>query len=208
MRIMTHLFILFVCVISAIACNNNINHAKQQNISDGIDSIQTISAASNKDSLPTELANNEQIKVIKSNFSRINSIQKWTKIKTLELNETTEGGEAKFYFLNGKIEKIVAVYYGEMFQKVTEFYLQDAQLSFVFEKLTTYKQAIYDNETPFDVEKTEEFRSYFEKDNLIYRIESQPTNLPFSKAYFGKEQERLIQEFKQLNEMNANNSNN
>lgn len=205
---MTHLLILFVCVISAITCNNNNHHAMQNNISDGIDSIQTISAASNKDSLPTELTNNEQIKAIKSNFSRINSIQKWTKIKTLELNETTEGGEAKFYFLNGKIEKIVAVYYGEMFQKVTEFYLQDAQLTFVFEKLTTYKQAIYDNETPFDVEKIEEFRSYFEKDNLIYRIESKPTNSPFTKAYLGKEQERLIQEFKQLNEMNANNSNN
>lgn len=205
---MTHLLILFVCVICFIACTNNHHHAKQKNISDVIDSIHTISTASNQDSLPIELTNNEQIKAIKSNFSRINAIQKWTKINTLELNETTEGGEAKFYFFNGKIEKIVAIYYGEMFQKVTEFYLQDVQLSFVFEKLTTYKQAIYDNETPFDVEKTEEFRSYFENDKLIYRIESKPTNLPFTKTYLGKEQERLVQEFKQLNEMNTNNSNN
>lgn len=89
----------------------------------------------NEEDLPANDYLTDRLKPIRENFKRINSITNWTSIDTEELSESTEGGEAKFYYQNGQLEKIVTRHYGETFQLLTEYYLLNGQLSFVFEKL-------------------------------------------------------------------------
>jgi hypothetical protein len=47
-----------------------------------------------------------RLKPIRENFKRINSISKWTSVAKQELNESTEGGEATFYYSNSILEKL------------------------------------------------------------------------------------------------------
>ena len=65
----------------------------------------------------------EEIKTIKTNFSRINSIKKWSKIATYETDDSAEGGYINYYYLNGKLEKIVVRKFGESGQYLAEYYL-------------------------------------------------------------------------------------
>lgn len=48
----------------------------------------------------------EKLNPIRANFKRINSITDWTNIGKKDLWETTEGGEATFYYIKERLEKI------------------------------------------------------------------------------------------------------
>ena len=146
---------------------------------------------------------------IRENFKRINSISKWTSVNKKEINESTEGGEVTFYYLNNVLEKMVTRNFGETFQQLTEYYLLNGQLSFVFEKFYKYNCPIYydstsmkennDNQT-FDFEKSEivEDRSYFEKGKLIHQVNNQDCGSPFSSDYLNTEQKRIMADFDKL----------
>lgn len=54
--------------------------------------------------------------------------------KTAGSFESTEGGEAKYYYQKNKLEKIITRIFGESGQILTEYYLLNGQLSFVYEK--------------------------------------------------------------------------
>lgn len=112
----------------------------------------------------------EEIKTIKANFSRINSIKNWTKIKEVETDDSTEGGFLNYYFLNNKLEKIVVRKFGESGQYLAEYYLLNDKLSFVFEQDTTYNFPLYWKEFDDKKSKIEESRYYFEDRKLIYFI--------------------------------------
>lgn len=151
----------------------------------------------------------EELKPIRENFKRINSITNWTLIDKKELWETTEGGEVHFYYTNDKLEKIIARNFGEMFQKLTEYYLLDNELSFVFEKSFKYNRPIDwdstkmkemgDNEV-LDFEKSEiiEDRSYFIDGKLVHQANNQDCGSPMADDYLAKEQTRLINMYKEL----------
>ncbi len=129
----------------------------------------------------------EEIKTIKANFSRINSIKKWTKIKEVETDDSTEGGFINYYFLNDKLKKIVVRKFGESGQYLAEYYLLNNKLSFVFEQDTTYNFPLYWKEFNDKKSKIEEFRYYFEDRKLIlfigksenYKTESENTLVEF-----------------------------
>ena len=118
------------------------------------------------------------INSIRNNFKRINAINQWTAISQKELSESVEGGVAKFYYQEKKLEKIVARHYGETYQEISEYYLQDGQLSFVLEKTYRYNRPMYydsaamkaNNDTEifnFDKSTIMEDRFYFEQGKLI-----------------------------------------
>jgi len=163
----------------------------------------------NQEDLPVNEYLTEELKPIRANFKRINSISNWTNIKTKDIWETTEGGEAKFYYLNGQLEKITIHHFGETFQKLTEYYLLNGELSFVFEKSYQYNRPIYhdsaamkemnDTET-FDIEKSEiiEDRSYFDHGKLIHQISSQDCGSSFADSYLIKEQKRIQTEYAEI----------
>jgi hypothetical protein len=146
---------------------------------------------------------------IRTNFKRINTITNWSSIKESELWESTEGGVAKFYFQNENLEKIVARHYGETFQLLSEYYLLNGELSFVFEKSFRYNRPIFFDSTAmketndtevFDMGKSaiEENRSYFDKGKLLHQINNQDCGSPFADDYLIKEGERIKNDFQKL----------
>jgi hypothetical protein len=123
----------------------------------------------------------EKITVIKNNFARVNSTKNWSKKIFKELWESTEGGEANFFYLHNNLEKITEIHYGETGQNLTEYYFSNKKLSFIFEKETHYNRPItYTKELNkdiedgiyFDINQSEitEIRSYFYDDKLIKQI--------------------------------------
>lgn len=152
----------------------------------------------------------DRLKPIRANFKRINSITKWSSITKRDIEgESTEGGEAVFYEQKGRLEKISARLYGEMGQVLTEYYLLNGNLSFVFEKIYTYNRPLYydvkamkennDTET-FDFKKSEieENRNYFEKEKLLHVTNSLDCGAPFSSDYIEGEQKRISETFQKL----------
>lgn len=128
-----------------------------------------------------------RLKPIKENFKRINSITKWEKIERKDVfDKSSEGGEVSYYYSNNGLEKIIAIYYGESGKYISEYYLQNDTLSFVFEQEHRYNRPIYwtpetakengDSEA-FDSKKSQisEIRSYFENGKIIYQL---PENAP------------------------------
>lgn len=163
----------------------------------------------NEEDLPANDYLTDRLKPIRENFKRINSITNWTSIDTEELSESTEGGEAKFYYQNGQLEKIVTRHYGETFQLLTEYYLLNGQLSFVFEKRHKYNRPMYYNTTAmkenndteaFDFDKSEiiENRSYFDNGKLMHQISNQDCGSPFADDYLLEEQKRIKTDFDKL----------
>lgn len=152
----------------------------------------------------------DRLKPIRSNFKRINSITKWSSIKKKDIEgESAEGGEAVFYEQKGRLEKVTARLYGEMGQVLTEYYLLNGKLSFVFEKIYTYNRPMFydikamkeNNDTEaFDFEKSEieENRNYFEKGKLLHSINSLDCGAPFSSDYIAEEQKRFSESFQKL----------
>lgn len=152
----------------------------------------------------------DRLKPIRANFKRINSIAKWSSITKKDLEgESAEGGEAVFYEKNGRLEKITARLYGEMGQVLTEYYLLNGNLSFVFEKIYTYNRPLFydvkamkeNNDTEaFDFKKSEieENRNYFEKENLVHVTNSLDCGAPFSSDYIEGEQKRISEAFQKL----------
>jgi len=163
----------------------------------------------NREDLPVNEFLTERLQPIRANFKRINSITNWTNIITKDIWETTEGGEARYYYLNGQLEKITTRHFGETGQLLTEYYLLKGQLSFVFEKSCQYNRPIYydtarmkemDDTETFDFGKAEitEDRSYFDNGQLLHQLSNQDCGSPFTDDYLLNEQKRIKAGFDRL----------
>ena len=153
----------------------------------------------------------KQLDPVLRNSKRINSIKNWT-IKTKSLWETTDGGQAKFYYKNGKLEKITTHYLSETFQKLTVYHLENQKLSFVFDKYYQYNRPMYydsiamksNNDTEvFDFNKAEITvnRYYFLDQKLIYQLDSEDCGSPFSTDYLLEAEKEIKREFEYLVEI-------
>ena len=100
-------------------------------------------------------------------------------------------------------------HYGDSFQLLTEYYLLNGQLSFVFEKRRKYNRPLYydksamreNNDTEaFDFNQSEiiEDRSYFENGKLLHQINNQDCGAPFADDYLLEEQKRIKTYFEKL----------
>jgi len=151
----------------------------------------------------------DTIKTIRENFKRINSISNWTQKETRATEQTAEGGEATYYYMDGKLEKIITQNYGETFQQLTEYYLLDGKLSFVFEKTLKYNRPLYydstamkennDTET-FDLNKAipSKTRSYFFNSRLFYQLSQTKNEATVINNNLKEEQQRLKISFDEL----------
>ncbi len=157
----------------------------------------------------------ERLKPIRENFKRINSIQMndWSSVVTQYLEGTNEGGEVTYYHWNNELDKIVTKEYGETFQVLTEYYLMNGKLSFVYQKVLKYNRSIWkqkpeqDDKEVFDIAKSEieETRSYFENGKLINQISSEDCGSPFSEEYLQEQQKEFIYNFNRvLKQVNKN----
>jgi hypothetical protein len=150
----------------------------------------------------------ENLNPIRENFKKINSIKNdnWSSITTKFLEGTTEGGEVKYYRWNNNLDKIVTKEYGETFQILTEYYLLNGQLSFVFEKGLKYNRSIWknradkDDEEVFDIKKSEieENRTYFENGKIIFQITKNGNALLFTEEYLKRSKTEILNNFNSL----------
>lgn len=115
-------------------------------ISTGCNKSST-STTSDSNNAPKDTVQSKQnpplVDAIQQQVDKIQAIKSWTEVKKKELMETTEGGEAIFHFLNGKLLKITTKEYGETFDATTEYYLNDDKLIYVYQKTSQYNQIIY-----------------------------------------------------------------
>lgn len=177
---------IFSCVLIE-SCGSN-NNGKEEKLSVTVmstsDSLSDVPNNMIDDSMityPGESSLPDSLKIIRDNFQRINAIPTWTKVRVEDLAGSTEGGEAKFYYQGKTLEKVMARYFGETFQLLTEYYLLDGQLSFVYEKEYRYNRPIYydsaameesgDTEV-FDIDKSfiHSTRSYFDKGKIVKQL--------------------------------------
>lgn len=162
-----------------------------------------------KEDFPADKFLEERLHPIRDNFKRINATTQWTKVITKELWESTEGGEAKFYYQNNVLEKIVSKFFGETYLHLNEYYFLEGNLSFVYEKSYQYNRPIYYDERMmnenfdteyFDFEKSQivEVRNYFENRKLILQISSENCCNPLSPEYFKQERVRILSELNKV----------
>lgn len=141
----------------------------------------------------------EALLPIRENFRRINTKENWTTIESIALEESTEGGEALFYYDNDQLKKIVARHFGELGQQLNEYYLLADELSFVFERTLHYDRPIYDDDsTMVEDDAIDEQRSYFLKGELLHQLASGDCGAPFSKDYLLEEEKRITAEYAHL----------
>jgi hypothetical protein len=214
------LLITILTFLTLIGCNDNGEKSVSQNdrlelIPEPDKDLREKYEQQEKDSLKSETVFDEylgeRLKPIRANFKRINEITEWTSVDKRNLNQSTEGGAATYYFLQDTLLKVVAIHFGETGKNIQEFYTRNGQLSFVFEQQYQYNRPITwdsiamqennDTET-FDIDKSEiiEERSYFENGDLIRQINNQDCGSPFAEDYLKEEQFRLKTEFEKLKE--------
>lgn len=151
-----------------------------------------------------------RIKPIQANFKRINSVTKWTAVKKKDIEgESAEGGEATFYYTDKGLQKVIAKNYGEIGQKLTEYYLLNGEISFVFEKEYRYNRPLfYDTKAMKENNDTEAFdlkkskitltRNYFENGNIIMITNTTERGFNISADYPAEQEEKIKEDFKRL----------
>ncbi len=185
------------------SCESTVNVGNREVSNENADTSLLVESYNVIDPVVNEYLKDE-LAPIRANFKRINSIdiKDWSLVLEKELNETSEGGEARFYYWNSKLEKIVVRRYAETGQSLSEFYLLNGELSFVLERTCNYNRPIYydstmmkenDDTEAFDPQKAEtlEDRSYFSKGKMIHAIASGDCGAPFNQEYLDMEEKRL-----------------
>ncbi|WP_246008619.1 hypothetical protein [Chryseobacterium lactis] len=199
----------FLYLLSVLLITCHFSSAKGL-VQNSVEDTLKIKASFNEEDTEAHEYLKDRLKPIQTNFKRINSIKNWSAVKSKNIEgESAEGGEARLYYQNKRLEKIIARHYGEMGQLLVEYYLLNGKLSFVFEKEYKYNRPLFydqkamkeNNDTEaFDFKKSEitETRNYFEKGNLIHIVNSQDCGAPFSGDYVREEEKRIIEDFKRL----------
>ncbi len=153
----------------------------------------------------------EKLQLIEAHAKRINKIKEWTSIEERNLEQSTEGGTATYYFQKDTLLKIAVVHFGETGKAIQEFYTKNGQLTFVFEENYTYNRPITwdstamkeNNDTEvFDMDKSEimEDASYFDSGILIQHTNNQDCGAPFAADYLKQIVVDLNSEFERLKE--------
>ncbi|MBA2611198.1 MAG: hypothetical protein H0U95_04450 [Bacteroidetes bacterium] len=130
--------------------------------------------------------------LIKKNYSRINAIKKWTKVKeVIDYKAYDEGLDNKvtlFYTANN-LEKIKVILYREMFKKETQYYFLNNELSLVVDNLISYQKPYQTKNAKILTDKL-----YFKRGRLLDLVKEQDSGLdmPSNKEVYDLFQEEVI----------------
>ncbi|CAM3880388.1 MULTISPECIES: hypothetical protein [Flavobacterium] len=208
--ILMAMFILLGCNLNSNKKISEVTVLKDNisNVNDSIDNVLTkvngidtivLKESYNKVDIEYNDYLKENLKLVRVNFKRINSIsnKNWKSIIQKDYNISSEGGVVSYYS-NEKLEKITVRNFAETNQKLTEYYLLDDKLSFVFEKWIDYEYPIYDETFSESENEIVEQRSYFIKSKLVHQVNNQNCGSPFASDYLKEEEKRIIYEFSTL----------
>jgi hypothetical protein len=190
---MKFIFLFLIIISILISCEENSNSTTISNADNSSESIYR-----EIDFETCQKDHKSVIDSIKASCSLINKIKKWSKIQSRELETTNELGEANYYFFDDALKRINTKEYGESFQVLSEYYIKNDSLIFVFEKHLKYNRPIYvtresvkdqDDKEYFDIQKSivTENRTYFITQNTI----CQKCDSNFAEGNLNKTNERL-----------------
>ena len=133
-----------------------------------------------------EISLETKIKQVKQTVSALLAVKKWDSVISKPLSESTEGGEARYYYQNKNLKKIIHYQFGETYKAVTEYYLKKEKAVFIYELLYRYNRPITwdsivmkenkDDDQVWDLKKVKRYekRNYFYNNQLIKQIITTP----------------------------------
>ena len=84
-----------------------------------------------------------KITQIRKDFTNTNAVKNYVIKEVEDSEQSTDGGVVKYYFQNGVVKKIVAEYFGESGNNLTEYYIKNGKVYFIFDKTEKYNVPYY-----------------------------------------------------------------
>ena len=123
-----------------------------------------------------------KIAQIRKDFSSTNAVKNYVIKEDENSDQSADSGVVKYYFQDGVVKKIVAEYFGESGNNLTEYYIKNGKVYFIFDKTEKYNVPYYvdskwykENEIKngeiFDKRKSKFFekRYYFDENEKLIR---------------------------------------
>ena len=123
-----------------------------------------------------------KIAQIRKDFSSTNAVKNYVIKEVEDSDQSTDSGVVKYYLQDGVVKKIVAEYFGESGNNLTEYYIKNGKVYFIFDKTEKYNVPYYvdskwykENEIKngeiFDKRKSKFFekRYYFDENEKLIR---------------------------------------
>mgnify|MGYP000951615431 FL=1 len=86
-----------------------------------------------------------KIAQIRKDFMNTNAAKNYAIREADDSDQSTEGGIVKYYSQNGIVKKIVVEHYGESWNGLTEYYIKNGKVYFIFDKTEKYNVPYYVN---------------------------------------------------------------
>ena len=123
-----------------------------------------------------------KIAQIRKDFSSTNAVKNYVIKEVEDSDQSIDSGVVKYYLQDGVVKKIVAEYFGESWNSLTEYYLKNGKVYFIFDKSEKYNVPYYvdskwykenklKNGEVFDKKKSKfsEQRYYFDENEKLIR---------------------------------------
>ena len=82
---------------------------------------------------------------IREDFSSTNAVKNYVIKEVEDSEQSTDSGVVKYYLQDGVVKKIVAEYFGESGNNLTEYYIKNGKVYFIFDKTEKYNVPYYVN---------------------------------------------------------------
>lgn len=122
----------------------------------------------------------------------------WTSESSIEMFESTEGGELTVYYEGESFGKIKEDHYGEMGMASTEYYFKEGELVFVMETTVHYNAPAYLDDYDPSLDEHVYNSSYFQNGELIKFTDNDNKQTTISNEQMIAEQENILMRFEEL----------
>ena len=123
-----------------------------------------------------------KIAQIRKDFSSTNAVKNYVIKEVEDSDQSIDSGVVKYYLQDGVVKKIVAEHFGESWNSLTEYYVKNGKVYFIFDKSEKYNVPYYvdskwykenklKNGEVFDKRKSKfsEQRYYFDENEKLIR---------------------------------------
>ena len=123
-----------------------------------------------------------KIAQIRKDYASTNAVKNYVIKEVEDSEQSTDGGIVKYFSQNGIVKKIVVEHFGESWNSLTEYYVKNGKVYFIFDKSEKYNVPYYvdskwykenklKNGEVFDKRKSKfsEQRYYFDENEKLIR---------------------------------------
>ncbi|WP_039901608.1 hypothetical protein [Leptotrichia sp. oral taxon 879] len=140
---------------------------------------------------------------IRKDFMSTNAAKNYAIREADDSDRSTEGGIVKYYSQNGIVKKIVVEHYGESWNGLTEYYIKNGKVYFIFDKTEKYNVPYYVN------------TDWYKRDNMKVGevFDSRKSKISEKRYYFDEnmkliryvgENKKIIENVQKLKEIEKN----